>query len=119
MLVLKAERHVHRNARREARMNIFIGKGPMDCTRQELAKMAFHETGIFDEEKFSAYWVRYQELLIQKLGYESEYLADILKKQSEEKYTEAREKRRNNLIFAVLFLLSFFFGTFFGQLFGL
>lgn len=100
-------------------MDFYVGKGPMGCTRQELAKQAFYETGIYEEEKFSAYWVRYQELLVQKLAQESEYLANILEKQSEEKHKEARNKRCDYLIFAVLFSLSFLICSILGHLLGL
>lgn len=91
---------------------ITVSNGPDDCTRQELAMIAFHEAGIYDDKAFSLYWMRYQELLAQKLGYENNYLADMLKEQSEQRAAEARNKRKQNLIFALLFSLSFILGRF-------
>lgn len=89
-------------------MDIFVGKGPMDCTRQELAKMAFYEAGIYDDEKFSDYWARYQELLVQKFGYEAQYLADMLTKQCDDSASDCTQKLRFPVFFSLGFLVGFF-----------
>lgn len=62
-----------------------IFEGPENCTRRELAEIAFHESGLYDNKAFSDFWIRYQELLVQKLGYEAQYLGDALKDQGQDR----------------------------------
>lgn len=85
--------------------------GPEGCTRRELALIAFHESGMNDDKLFSEFWCKYQELLVQKLGYESYYLTEMLNEQGKERACKAREQRSQYLKSVVLFAVSFFCGS--------
>ena len=85
--------------------------GPEDCTRRELALIAFHESGMNDDKLFSEFWCKYQELLVQKLGHEAHYLTEMLNEQGKERACKAREQRSQDLKSVVLFAVSFFCGS--------
>lgn len=54
------------------------------CERAKQCVQQIKEAGVLDEDIFQKFWEAYQELLVQKLGYESYYLADMLEKKGTE-----------------------------------
>lgn len=90
-------------------------------TKKGCAALAAMKTGAFrlpidgdngfDEESFNKFWMQYLTILVEKQQKDMDYFLEVFNKQSEERANQAREQRRQNLKFAILFSLSFLFGS--------